>query len=160
MTSEELAVIHKGVTGLVTHLLAEPLLRMKALETVPAPRDGRDGAPGRDGLPGRDGVDGQNGKDGAEGLGFGDLVVDHDGERTFTLKAVRGEIVKPLGVFTLPVAIYRGVWMDGKAYDPHDSVTWAGSEWHCQIATTTKPGDGSKAWTLKVKRGRDGRDTR
>jgi hypothetical protein len=39
-------------------------------------------------------------------------------------------------------------------------VTWAGSEWHCHTTTTTKPGEGSKAWTLKVKRGRDGKDAK
>ena len=37
-------------------------------------------------------------------------------------------------------------------------VTWAGSAWHCNETTTTKPGDGAKAWTLMVKRGRDGKD--
>ena len=49
---------------------------------------------------------------------------------------------------------------DGKTYERGDGVTWAGSEWHCNEPTTTKPGDGSKAWTLKVKRGRDGKDGR
>ena len=54
--------------------------------------------------------------------------------------------------------IYRGIWADGRTYEPGDGVTWSGSEWHCHATTTTKPGDGSKAWTLKVKRGRDGKD--
>jgi hypothetical protein len=53
---------------------------------------------------------------------------------------------------------YQFVYQDGKAYDAGDVVTWAGSTWHCNEATETKPGDGSKAWTLMVKRGRDGRD--
>lgn len=53
---------------------------------------------------------------------------------------------------------YCGVYQEGKSYDVAELVTWAGSMWHCNEATTTKPGDGSKAWTLMVKRGRDGKD--
>jgi hypothetical protein len=53
---------------------------------------------------------------------------------------------------------YQGVYQDGKAYELGDVTTWAGSTWHCNEPTETKPGDGSKAWTLMVKRGRDGRD--
>lgn len=55
---------------------------------------------------------------------------------------------------------YVGVYQDGKSYEPGDMVTWAGSSWHCNEPTTTRPGDGSKAWTLMVKRGRDGKDGR
>lgn len=57
-----------------------------------------------------------------------------------------------------PGLSYLGVYQDGKTYDVGELVTWAGSAWHCNEATTTKPGDGSKAWTLMVKRGRDGKD--
>jgi hypothetical protein len=53
---------------------------------------------------------------------------------------------------------FEGVYQDGKSYAVGHLVTWAGSSWHCNEATTTKPGDGSKAWTLMVKRGRDGKD--
>jgi len=53
---------------------------------------------------------------------------------------------------------YCGVFVDGKDYDLGDGVTWAGSLWHCNGPTTSRPGEGSKVWTLIVKRGRDGRD--
>lgn len=53
---------------------------------------------------------------------------------------------------------FRGVFLEGQAYDRGHLVTWAGASWHCNEATTTKPGDGSKAWTLMVKKGRDGKD--
>jgi hypothetical protein len=53
---------------------------------------------------------------------------------------------------------FQGVFQEGKSYDFGDLVTWGGSSWHCNEATTSKPGDGSKAWTLMVKRGRDGKD--
>ena len=38
-------------------------------------------------------------------------------------------------------------------------ATWGGSTFHCNETTTSKPGE-SKAWTLMVKRGRDGKDGR
>ena len=59
-----------------------------------------------------------------------------------------------------PGLAFVGVYQDGKTYDVGHVATWAGSAWHCNEATTTKPGDGSKAWTLMVKRGRDGRDAK
>jgi len=55
---------------------------------------------------------------------------------------------------------YEGVYQDGKSYDIGNLVTWGGSMWHANESTTTKPGEGSKAWTLTVKRGRDGKDGR
>jgi hypothetical protein len=51
-----------------------------------------------------------------------------------------------------------GVFVDGQTYDRGQLVTWAGAAWHCNESTPTKPGEGSKAWTLMVKRGRDGKD--
>lgn len=57
-----------------------------------------------------------------------------------------------------PGLAFRGVYLDGQVYERGQLVTWAGSSWHCNATTTTKPGDGSKAWTLMVKRGRDGKD--
>jgi integrin beta 3 len=140
----------------------------KAVALIPVAKDGRDGVDGKDGQPGRDGLSGQpgrdgekgadglNGKDGADGLGFGDLVAEYDGERRFTIRAVRDERTRDLGVFSIPAQVYRGVWQAGK-YDAGDTVTWAGSMWHCNGATSDKPGDGSKAWTLCVKKGADGR---
>lgn len=59
-----------------------------------------------------------------------------------------------------PGMSYEGVYQEGKAYDAGQLVTWGGSSWHCNEPTDTKPGDGSKAWTLMVKRGRDGKDGR
>jgi integrin beta 3 len=133
--------------------VAAPLVeRLAALEARPAPRDGRDG---RDGA---NGVDGATGAAGLDGLGFGDLELLHDGERRLTVRAVQGDRVKELGVVVFPCEIYRDVWGAQKTYERGDCVTYSGSEWHCNATTTAKPGDGSAAWTLKVKRGRDGRD--
>ena len=126
-------------------------------ERGPEGQPGRDGLPGRDGQPGLPGEKGLDGKDGADGLGMDDLEVLFDGERTMTFKWSRGDRVKTFEA-VFPVDIYRGVWVDGKAYERGDGATWGGSEWHCHRTTTAKPGDGSKDWTLKVKKGRDGRD--
>lgn len=125
----------------------------------PAGRDGRDGLPGVPGLPGEKGLDGAAGEPGAPGR---DGTLEHlkalfDGERTVTLCFKDGTPIEG-GVIRFPAVIYRGVYTDGKRYDLGDTTTWAGSLWHCNEPTTTKPGDGSKSWTLTVKRGRDGKD--
>lgn len=107
----------------------------------------------------RAGVPGPPGADGRDGLGFEDLAVEFDGVRTLALTFTRGSERK---VFPLAIPFLRhaGVYREGAAYEPGDVVTWAGSMWHCFEATTTKPGDGAKAWQLIVKRGRDGKDGR
>lgn len=125
--------------------LRERLIAVEVRQPVPGP-------------PGEKGQDGINGKDGVDGMGWDDLAVEHDGERTFSVKLMRGERVKEAGVFTVPVDIYRGVYIDGRTYQRGDGVTFGGSEFHCNEPTATKPESGSKAWTLKVKRGRDGKD--
>lgn len=85
-------------------------------------------------MPGPPGKDGADGKDGAPGK---------DGEP---------------GKDGLAGLSFEGVYQEGQSYDKGNLVTWGGSSWHCNAATTAKPGDGSKDWTLMVKRGRDGRD--
>lgn len=59
-----------------------------------------------------------------------------------------------------PGLAYVGVYQEGKNYDVGQMATWGGACWHCNEPTETKPGSGSKAWTLMVKSGRDGRDGR
>lgn len=51
--------------------------------------------------------------------------------------------------------ISRGVFKADTDYLQGDTVTWAGSSWHCEIDTKEKPG-GSE-WRLIVKKGSDGR---
>lgn len=55
---------------------------------------------------------------------------------------------------SLPTLIYRGVWKEQK-YSKGDTVTWAGSLWHCNKDTEMKPGENNRDWQLAVKRGRD-----
>lgn len=96
-------------------------------------------------------------KDGADGLGFDDMTVLHDGERSFTLRFVRGEQVKEFP-FVLPIVIDRGYHKDGNSYAQGDGVTHGGSYWIAQKATQEKPEIGNVDWRLAVKKGRDGKN--
>jgi hypothetical protein len=148
--------------------------------------NGRDGADGKDGQDGRGvkdllidrdgnliatmedgatkslgpvcGRDGQPGADGKDGFGFDDLdacVLDDD--RTIELSFKRGEEEKAF-TFKWPTMIYRDVFKDGSEYQHGDVVTWGGSLWHCDKATSAKPG--TEDWTLACKKGRDGKDAK
>lgn len=151
-----LTALSHRVQTLETRVIEDPAMKECAVmrERV-AIVESRAAVPGPAGPAGKDGANGQ------DGLGWGDLVVvQGDDERTFTFQGERDGRVKTFGTFTVPAQIYRGVWNDSQGYAKGDSVTHAGSEWHANEPTTAKPGEGSKAWTLKVKRGRDGRDGR
>ena len=141
----------------------------KAVAAIPKAKDGepgRDGRDGQPGIPGRDGADGKDGlpgapgkdgKDGADGLGFDDLGVEYDGERTISLVFTRGEIVKRFDI-AMPVVIDRGVYRHDEKHQRGDAVTYGGSLWIAQKeAPKGKPGE-SDEWRLAVKKGRDGRD--
>lgn len=158
----------------------------RAVAALPVARDGKDGADGvgvagalidREGelvltlsngevrslgaVVGRDGVDGKDGANGVRGeAGFSlddfDTEMAEDG-RTVRFKFVRGDTTE-IHELAFPAMIYRGVFRDGVTYERGDTVTWAGSLWHCDGETGEKPGDQSKAWTLAAKRGRDGKD--
>jgi hypothetical protein len=56
-----------------------------------------------------------------------------------------------------PELRYFGVWKAGTVYAEHTAVTHDGSIWIAREATSIRPGDGSGAWTLAVKKGRDAR---
>ena len=53
-----------------------------------------------------------------------------------------------------PAMKYAGVWREGVGYEPGAVATYDGSMFHCDKATTTRPGT-SADWTLCVKHGRD-----
>jgi Collagen triple helix repeat (20 copies) len=118
------------------------------------------GRDGRDGLTGPPGRDGAAGRDGLDGLGFDDMTLEHDGERTFTWVWTQGDRRKTSRV-VLPVPLYRGVWEDGRLYARGDAVTHDGSAWIALTETTARPdepADGQpRAWQLAIKRGREGK---
>jgi hypothetical protein len=163
-----------GMDDLVDRLVT---VKMKALQgergpagdrgpegpTGPPGPPGRDGRDGLQGLTGEKGLDGLSGKDGVDGIGWDDLSVEHDGERSFTVKMLRGDRVKNAGTFTIPSLIYRGIFTEGKTYQQGDVVTCAGNSWYAKKETTVKPdyvGQGPQPkdfWTLMVKEGREGK---
>jgi hypothetical protein len=117
---------------------------------------------------------GKDGADGRDGMGVEDFIAEHDGERNITLKYARGERVKTAGTFKIPAMIYRGVYSEGRPYEPGDTVTWGGHLWHCDKATTLKPDavapinqgekgvefrgqNGKDYWTLVVRKGDTGK---
>ncbi|NLS07614.1 hypothetical protein HGP14_30590 [Rhizobium sp. P32RR-XVIII] len=104
---------------------------------------------------GKDGDPGKPGRDGFHLEDFDASVMD-DG-RTVLLSFDRGDLSYKVEL-GFPVMLYRGVFKDGQPYEQGDTVTWAGSLWHCDKNTSEKPGDGSKDWTLCAKKGRDGKD--
>lgn len=99
-------------------------------------------------------------KDGRDGFSLEDFDAEvMNDERTVLLSFASGDFSYKVEL-CFPVMLYRGVFSAEREYDRGDTVTWAGSLWHCEAdKTAEKPGDGSKAWTLAAKRGRDGRDT-
>lgn len=92
--------------------------------------------------------------------GIDGVTVTQDSVREFSIalsKSSGGEVVQK---FALPIQIYKGVYRDDEAYEAHDNVTWAGSQWTSnKAANTDKPGS-SDGWTLVVKAGRPGKDLR
>lgn len=115
----------------------------RAVERMPKPADGKDG---------RDGVDGK------DGVGFDDLALDHDGERGFTFRLIRGSEVREYG-FTIPAVLDRGVYREDNDYLKGDAVSFGGSLWIAQRDVPPgKPGQ-CDGWRLAVKKGRDGRSS-
>lgn len=172
MTDLELAAIVKGLAPVVRDVATraasdavrgalEPLTkdvgtlreRIAAAEVRPL----LPGPPGADGADGANGTNGVDGARGADGLGFDDLAVDFDGDRTLTLAFVRGVERKAFSI-RLPFMKGCGTYQYGRTYDAGDVVSWAGSAWQAKEITALRPDDGSKVWTLVVKRGRDGKD--
>lgn len=91
--------------------------------------------------------------------GISGINIKQDEERIFTISLEKACGLVEEKAFSIPVTIYRDVFKAGKEYEPGDTVTWAGSLWHCNETTTDKPGEpGTKGWTLAVKKGRDLRD--
>ena len=93
----------------------------------------------------------------------GEMIRDHVKQKLAPVLAEIAEVKAELAALQDVVRSekslkYRGVHEPSVAYDTGDTVTHGGSLWHCNVLTKERPGEGSKAWTLAVKRGRDGKD--
>lgn len=92
--------------------------------------------------------------------GIAAVNVSQDGDREFSVTLAKSSGAEVVQKFALPIQIYKGVYREEEAYDAHDNVTWAGSQWtSTKSENTDKPGT-SDAWTLCVKAGRNGKDLR
>lgn len=95
-------------------------------------------------------------KDGLDGIGWDDMSVEYDGERTVTLVFDKGDAQHTFPV-KLPLVLDKGFWQDGTTADQGDGFTFGGSYWIAQKATDTKPEIGNADWRLAVRKGRDGK---
>ena len=155
----------------------------KAIAAMPVAKDGRDGVAGRDALelnilPQIDetrsyprgtwarhagglfaAISDTHGMRGWECIVNGSLppVFEQLSERSFVAKQQMSDGTVVSSAFSMPVAIYRGVYEDAGQYDKGDLVTYGGSVWHCDTPGKGKPGDPDSGWTLAVKKGRDGK---
>lgn len=121
-------------------------------------KDGLNGTDGKDGVHGKDGRDGLNGKDGMngqDGVGFDDVDLVFDEEKGYVFRLTKGDRVKE---FAVPWPWDAQVWTAGQTYPKSAGVTWDGHFWIAQQDTTDQPGEGSKAWRLAVRRGKQGKE--
>lgn len=102
----------------------------KAIDKIPAPKDGKDGAD------------------------FSDASIDYDGERTITIKGRGGEIVK-----RVPIPLDRGYWSPGQSHEKGDVVTHNGVAFIAKRDTTAEPKtENCDDWRILARKGRDGKE--
>lgn len=91
-----------------------------------------------------------------EGIAAFGLV--KDGERNVALKIVGSAgLTKELPI-EFNGMLFKGQFSPSKMYNVGDTVMYAGSLWHCNVKGTDQvPSDGTDAWGLCAKRGRDGK---
>lgn len=79
--------------------------------------------------------------------------------KSLTVRVIQSSGTESILMADLPIQEYKGVFAPDSDYLKHDTATWAGSLWNCNVTgTKAKPGDGSSDWTLAVKKGRDARE--
>lgn len=112
---------------------------------------------GKDGAPGLDGKDavGTPGINGKDGLGFDNFDMELDQTRGWILRLFQGDRVKE---WELGIPFDARIWAAGLIYPKGAGVTWDGHYWIAQEPTTDPPGEGSPAWRLAVRRGKQGRE--
>lgn len=93
-------------------------------------------------------------KDGKDGADFSKCEIEYDGERTITIRGEGGEIRKHVDI-----PLDRGYWREGLACEKGDIVTHDGNAWIALRDNKSKPSHEEKDdWRLFARKGRDGRD--
>lgn len=106
----------------------------KAIDKIPAPKDGRDG------------------------VDLTELSLDYDGERTVTVNGRTGTVTK-----RVPVPLWRGYWSPGVVAEKADILTHNGTAYIAIVDNPKcEPGVGKydHEWKVFARKGRDGRDGR
>jgi hypothetical protein len=106
----------------------------RAIERIPAPKDGRDG------------------------VDLTELSLDYDGERTVTVKGRTGTVTK-----RVPVPLWRGYWSPSVVAEKGDILTHNGTAYIAIVDNPKcEPGVGKydHEWKVFARKGRDGRDGR
>jgi hypothetical protein len=109
-------------------------LFQKAIDNMPVPKDGRDG------------------------IGWEDMRVEYDDDRTATLVFEKDGVERAFPI-KFPVVLDRGFWRDGLTAEKGDGYTHAGSYWIATQDTDTRPEVGHAHWRLAVRRGRDAKSS-
>lgn len=113
-------------------------LFQRAIERIPAPKDGKDG---------RDAID-------VEGF---DMSLDG---RDLTVSLKRGDAVIASKSIRVPGFEDRGVYRDTEQYEKGDGVSFGGSFFIAQKDYPEGKPEQSRDWRLAIKKGRDGKDGR
>lgn len=96
-------------------------------------------------------------RDGVDGLGFDDLQSEYDGDRTLTLRFLKGGQKKEF-TYRLPLVIDRGYFKKGAKHEKGDAVTHDGTLWIALKETTVTPSFAAKQdWRIGARKGEDGR---
>lgn len=96
-------------------------------------------------------------RDGVDGFGFDDLESEYDGDRTLTLRFVKGGQRKEF-TYRMPLVIDRGYFRRGKKFEKGDAVTHDGTLWIALKDTDVTPSIAAKAdWRIGARKGEDGR---
>jgi len=106
----------------------------RAIDKIPAPKDGRDG------------------------VDLTEVGLEFDGERTVTVKGRTGEVSK-----RLPIPLWRGYWSEGVVAERGDILTHNGTAYIAIVDNPKcEPGVGKydHEWKVFTRKGRDGKDGR
>jgi hypothetical protein len=84
------------------------------------------------------------------------LAQSEDDPREFVFSSAKAVGRADQQHFRIPAQIYRDVYQQTRQYHEGDTVTYAGAMWHSNRDNVGELPKSSDAWTLCVKRGRDG----
>ena len=80
-------------------------------------------------------------------MGCCDIAVEAATERTVEVRVTKTSGASSLVTLRIATLLDRGVYKQGDQYEAGDRVSFGGSMWIAQFATTQKPGTGSD-WRL------------